>query len=366
MVEGGIRAPLPFGGTMDRLRKNDINFSLINPGIDLVSGLAKGELAFVTTSTEGVKVIKDLSLPALPPDYEELWGLHHEEMPRTAILTTPHCSASECHKLRASRESRTKGLNLHLNSTRDLFGTSEEAIANFAEDLNAFRPQLILCDPVYLHWFALRARELGFGLPPIDLILSSYEYLSHCQRRALERMFECKVRNLYTCTELGGCMLGVECGHGHWHVREDHCIMQIADGMILATTTANRIMPLMRYEVGDRARWTDVDCDGPLSDWPTFEFHGPADATIKVNDWTILTTKDVDDILAPFTDIEFYQCIQYEDGRLEIKLIHNGRLLVEERVEDGFAALLGIRPNVKRVTRLDPEPSLKFRLVKRR
>lgn len=366
------------------LKKSDLreNFdNLLSGSADISDGLASGRLRIARTSgttDERIQVISDTTVDQVPPDYEKVWGLDFAgRTPRTAILTTPLCSTTECHLGRLPLEKRVHhGIVLYLNSTEDLFSAPEALIRNIAEELWTFRPEILLVNPYYLMWFGREAQRLGLDLPKVDVILTSYQYASTIHKRGLERMFGAPVYNTYSATELAGCRLGVECKNGHWHVYEDHSIIEIMGrdgeapvgevGSVVATVVAGKLMPLIRYEVGDLARIVDADCGCALSDWQCLEFHGRRKDALQL-DGRMFTTKEIDDILAEVADIDFYRCSQTGEAALTIDIVPApGMAVPRDDIERLMRTRLPVRDIVIRaVTRLDPEPSMKFRLTAR-
>jgi phenylacetate-CoA ligase len=364
------------------LKKSDLrdNFMrLLAECVDLPLGLANGRFNIARTSgttDERVQVISDSNLDRVPPDYKNVWGVDFSgRTPRTAILTTPLCSATECHLGKSTMEERTKfGIVLYLNSTEDLFGASDTLIRNFAHELWLFRPEILLVNPFYLLWFGLEAQRLGIDLPPVELILTSYQFTSKGQVRALQNLFGTKVYNTYTATELSGCTAGVQCKNGNWHVCENHSVLEIVDqdtalptkdiGSILITPAAGRVMPLIRYEVGDLARFVDIDCDCPLSNWQCFEFHGRRKDVLDFGG-AVFTTKQIDDLVSEVEHVNFYRCTQVADAKLVFDFIPAPGFSVSESeiIEKIRSTLPADEIVVRRVSRLEPEPSMKFRLT---
>jgi len=355
--------------------------SLLADSVDIPEGLASGRLRIARTSgttDERVQVISDTTIDQVPPDYEEVWGLDFSgRTPRTAILTTPLCSATECHLGKLPLEQRVHhGIVLYLNSTEDLFSAPEALIRNIAEELWAFRPEILLVNPYYLMWFGREAQRLGLDLPKIELILTSYQYASKIHKRALATLFGAPVYDTYSATELGGCRLGVECKNGHWHVYEDHAIIEIMDengisspdgiGSVVTTVVAGRLMPLIRYEVGDIARLADIDCNCALSDWQCLEFHGRRKDVLHLGG-RMFTTREIDDILAEIADVDFYRCTQTGDAALTIDVVPApGTAVRRDEIERLVRARLPVNDVIIRpAQRLDPEPSMKFRLTAR-
>lgn len=363
------------------LRKSDVQENLddlISSAADISSGLADERYTVARTSGtagERMQVFVDREMDHVPPDYEEVWGLSLGDTPRTAILTTPLCTATECHLGRSTMAERTKfGIVLYLNSTDDLFNAPEALIRNFAEELWTFRPQLLLVNPFYLMWFGREAQRLKIGLPPVEAILTSYQYAARSQRKALREMFGAPVFDLYTATELCGCMIGVECKNGHLHVFENHSIVEVTPdvehhfsdgvGSLLVTNFASRIMPLLRYEVGDLARLVEKDCDCPLSDWQCMELHGRVKDAVAIKDrW--FTTKEIDDVISAADGIDFYRLTVVGGASADLELIPApqsdpwaSELVARLRSELGLSNV-----NVRRVSELRPERSMKFPLT---
>ncbi len=367
---------------LPRMRKSDIrgNFDrLLDEQIDVAQRLASGTLSLARTSgttEERIQVLSDTTIDRVPPGYEAAWGVRHgDKVPKTAVLTSPICSATECRLGKSPMSERMwHGSTLFLNSVEDLFSAPDASIKNFSDELCQYNPEFILANPIYLHWFARRALELRLPLPKPELILSTYQYLSGVQKRSLEKIFSTRVLNTYTATELAGSFVGVECGNGCWHVREDHSIMEILSdepavfsdgvGQILVTTISNLVMPLVRYDIGDVGRLTDRDCPCELSDWQCFEFHGRRNDSICLKGRR-LTTKQVDDVIAQVPGLDFYQCIQLGDSDLRIDAIPASgcalpQLELSQRVRDAFEVE---HVQIHDVARLDPAPSMKFRLT---
>lgn len=358
------------------LRKADIreNFDrLLSKSVNITKGLASGTLRIARTSgttDERIQVISDLTIDQVPPDYEKVWNIDLAgRTPRTAILTTPICSATECHLGKAPMHERIHHeIVLYLNSTEDLFSAPEALTRNIIEELLEFRPDFLLVNPYYLMWFGREAIRLGLALPKIELILTSYQYASQIHKRALAAMFGAPVYNSYSATELAGCMLGVECKNGRWHAYENHSIIEILGdetiGPVAATVFAGRLMPLIRYEVGDLARMDDADCDCPLSDWQCFEFHGRQKDTLIFSGRSF-TTKQVDDMMARVAGIDFYRCVQDSESSVVLDIIPSpGMPMPRQEIEECLRSGLPVeRIGIHQVARLDPEPSMKFRLT---
>lgn len=126
--------------------------------------------------------------------------------------------------------------------------------------LNQFQPALVLGYPGAL---TLLAREQVAGRLAIgpSLIGSGGDWLAPTARREIEAAFGCRVRENYGATEFPA--LAWECRAASLHVGEDWAILEPVDERYqpvppgqasytaLLTNLANRVQPIIRYELGD-------------------------------------------------------------------------------------------------------------------
>jgi len=208
--------------------------ALIADGVNVPGLMESGDLTFSATSGttgERLQVISDTRLAALPPGHEALWGLParpDDTLPRTAVFTSPVCTGPVCHLGKASMAERTcAGNTLFLNSTDDIFAITRPLAENIVAELQQFRPDFIVANPVYLCVLAERAAAWNLQIPPPAAIISTYQFLSRCQRRILRRNFDCPVFDFLAATDLGGSKVAVECLHGARHLRLDHAVTEV-------------------------------------------------------------------------------------------------------------------------------------------
>jgi len=352
---------------------------LIATNADIQQGILDERVSIARTSgttSERIQVFSDMTLDRVPPEYMRVWKQEFQSsMPRTAVLTSPRCSATECNLGKATLEDRTKyGSLLYLNSTSDLFSAEESLVQNIINELWSFQPEILLVNSIYLHWIGREAIRMKLPIPDIKLVLTSYQYTSKIQKRAIKNIFNADVYNTYSATELAGSSIGVECSEGRWHVREDQSILEFVNeggeaankevGSILVTTVSNRVMPLFRYNVGDLAEPVDIQCDCPLSDWRCFEFHGRKSDAIEI-DGKHLTTKNVDDIISEFTGIDFYRFTETSCRVFLLEIVPKPFFSINlKAITENINLSIPIgQTKVRIVGRFDPLASLKYPLV---
>ncbi len=146
---------------------------------------------------------------------------------------------------------------------------TEQAMAEFHDEMRRFRPKIVLA---YARSAALFARFLkAQGLAPYrpESIVTSAEVLETEDRAVIEEVFGCPVFNRYGCREVS--VIASECSaHQGLHVMAEGLYVEIVrggrparmgeDGEILVTDLLNRAMPLIRYRIGDVAAWEEGNC----------------------------------------------------------------------------------------------------------
>ncbi|MBI1947878.1 MAG: alpha/beta fold hydrolase [Deltaproteobacteria bacterium] len=316
------------------------------------------------TTDERLQVVFDPKAGTLPPDYQSLWDLE-EPIDKGAIFTSPICAGFECHLGKATQAERTRGVTLTLNSCDDLMAITDTEVKAIVSEMHGYAPRMLFVNPWYATWFLRRVRALELTLPPVAVVLSSYQFLTLRHRKLLREGFGAKVFSYYGATDLGGALIGTECSQGRMHVREDHVFFEIVhrrkDGLghIAVTTLASPHMPLVRYLVGDLARETTCTC--PRVEWPAFILEGRAKDALLSTGGAIITTREVDAAIGEL-DLDYW--------RLHQESVDGYRLTCmpaadwsRERVLQRLGYLLGpgARVTVDIVDAFSPERSLKFR-----
>jgi putative adenylate-forming enzyme len=130
-----------------------------------------------------------------------------------------------------------------------------QPMSDVVEQLNSFRPQLIVGPPSLLGLLA-DARQQGRLRAAPTRLISVAEVIEPRDRERLERTFQVSVGEVYQCTE---GLVAVTCRHGSLHVQEDVMVMQTE---ALAPHDATRVTPILtdlwrraqpivRYRLGD-------------------------------------------------------------------------------------------------------------------
>ncbi len=140
---------------------------------------------------------------------------------------------------------------------------SEERLAAWVRLIRRWRPSLLYGYASALEQLARHVADRGLA-PPDSLIgaYSTAEMLDDAARARMEAAFGCKVFNQYGCREVPN--IAWECRHGGMHVMADlvHLESVNVDGAdrLLVTSLSNRLMPFIRYELGDAGRLLEGEC----------------------------------------------------------------------------------------------------------
>lgn len=105
-------------------------------------------------------------------------------------------------------------------------------------------------------------------LDSLRRIFSGSEVLGDALRRRLQQYFGVPVIDNYGSTE---AFVAWECPRGSYHVNAEHVVVEIVDhdgnpaapgtmGRVIVSTLHNRLMPLVRYEIGDYAIVSGEPC----------------------------------------------------------------------------------------------------------
>jgi phenylacetate-coenzyme A ligase PaaK-like adenylate-forming protein len=136
-------------------------------------------------------------------------------------------------------------------------------------DLNEFQPVVLGGYPSALEILAHEQEAGRLRIHPV-LITAAGETLTPQKRQLIGKAFGCRVGNYYGSSEAIG--LTFECAAQRLHVNSDWYILEAVDEHdrpvppghrsdgVLVTNLANRIQPLIRYQMGDRVTIDAESC----------------------------------------------------------------------------------------------------------
>lgn len=123
-----------------------------------------------------------------------------------------------------------------------------------------YNPKWMFGFPSILNSIASYINNNNIHINGLEYIECMGEVLFPHVRANLSKAFcTAHVSNMYGSTETG--VIALECPFGHMHILEQNCIVEVSpNNSLILTSLVNRIMPFIRYEIGDIAFVKNVEC----------------------------------------------------------------------------------------------------------
>jgi phenylacetate-CoA ligase len=145
-----------------------------------------------------------------------------------------------------------------------IYHLSPDNMRSYVDFLRNYKPSVVMGYPSALQTLAEYAIEHDYLPAPAEVVITSSEILSERARQAIEQTWQCSVRDGYGAVE--GCVFAFQCEFGSYHVSPDVGMTEIIAetgapchpgelGEVVCTGFHNLLQPLIRYRLGDQARW---------------------------------------------------------------------------------------------------------------
>jgi putative adenylate-forming enzyme len=133
-------------------------------------------------------------------------------------------------------------------------------LAELVKELNAMQPAILFSYPTVMALLANEQRRGRLRIKP-TLVATIAEWLGREARDEIAAAFNCPVRDTYAASECMG--IAFDCNEGKLHVNADWVILEPVDAhyqpippgetsrTALLTNLANRVQPIIRYDLGD-------------------------------------------------------------------------------------------------------------------
>lgn len=201
---------------------------------------------------------------------------------------------------------------------------SQVQLRDWAAAIRSYRPVLLQGYASILAEVARFIVAEGLRVPDtLRGVFSTAEVLDEAQRQIMERAFGCKVFNQYGSREIPN--IACECRHGNQHVFTDMVFLESVrldeEDRLIVTSLTNRLMPFIRYDIGDSGRLKDGTC-ACGSPFPLMEM-----GTCRRND--LIRTRGGKSIhpsyfnrlLYGLTQISQYQYVQEDLDRITLNVV---------------------------------------------
>lgn len=205
-------------------------------------------------------------------------------------------------------------------------------LPDLVRDLNEFRPAILGTYPTAMAVLAAE-REAGRLRIAPALALTGAERLTAATRDRIASAFGCPVRDTYAASEFMG--LAYDCERGRLHVNADWLVLEPVDGdyrpvspgtpsyTALLTNLANRVAPLLRYDLGDSVmEFPDpCPCGSPL---PSIRVEGRRDEILTFPSSSgrpvPLLPLALETVVEEIPGVGSYQIVQTGPDRLRLRL----------------------------------------------
>ncbi|WP_096186404.1 phenylacetate--CoA ligase family protein [Evansella halocellulosilytica] len=217
------------------------------------------------------------------------------------------------------------------NKTMKIFSV-HKALPELVAELNDYQPTMILG---YASVVSLLASEQEAGRLKINpvLVQPGGESLPESEFERIAKAFKAKVRTAYSATECA--FMASSCEHGWLHIDSDWVILEPVDAdykptpvgeqshTVLLSNLANRIQPVLRYDLGDSilTRPEPCPCGNPL---PAIRING------RSNDVLTFSTAEGEEVtITPLAfgtlfdrtpGIDLFQIVHIEPTTIKVRL----------------------------------------------
>jgi phenylacetate-coenzyme A ligase PaaK-like adenylate-forming protein len=207
-----------------------------------------------------------------------------------------------------------------------------EPLPRLVAELNAYQPAFVASYPTMLFLLAGEKSARRLTIAPACL-WSGGEYLAPAARTEIERAFDCPIANEYGASECMSIAFG--CREGWLHVNADWVVLEAVDRdyrptppgapshTALLTNLANRVQPVIRYDLGDSiiVKPEPCACGNPL---PAIQVEGRRDdiVALAAADGRIvrLLPLALSTVVEEATGVHRFQIVQDAADRLRLRL----------------------------------------------
>jgi phenylacetate-CoA ligase len=255
-----------------------------------------------------------------------------------------------------------------------IYHLSSTFLPSYMEFLRAYRPSVIMGYPSALYTVARYALDHHDLPAPAKAVFTTSEVVLDHARIVIETAWQCRLYDRYGAVE--ACLFASQCEYGCYHISPEVGIIEIVDhrgkpvppgviGEVTCTGLQNVLQPLIRYKIGDVARWA-------IEQYCSCGRHMPILEAIEGRYEDICCTFDGREMLrfdTVFKGIEHITEAQVVQEKLDLFSVY----LVPargfdrydiEKIQSNMRLHVGnVHTNVKPVDAIPRSPSGKFRAV---
>jgi phenylacetate-CoA ligase len=152
-----------------------------------------------------------------------------------------------------------------------IYHLSPRFLPHYLDFFRSYRPRIVMGYPSALATIASYVLEKNDPPPPVKAVFTTSETVTADARERIEKAFQCRVHDRYCAVEM--CLFASQCEYNRYHISPEVGIIEIVDshgkkvpagvmGQVICTGLQNTLQPLIRYQIGDVARWAmDQNCE---------------------------------------------------------------------------------------------------------
>lgn len=202
-----------------------------------------------------------------------------------------------------------------------------------AEWLQRQNPDYLLTHPTIGRRLAVHCRDRHIQLPRLKQVITIAENLKPEVRTAVREVWGVPLVDIYSTREIG--YVALQCpDHEHYHVQSEHVFVEVLDehgkpcqagevGKLLVTSLHNLAMPLIRYDLGDYVELGPACPCGrglPVISRIVGRTQNMLVMPSGERRWPLLSSVDIEAMLAIAPAIRQYQFVQKARDRIELRL----------------------------------------------
>ncbi len=202
--------------------------------------------------------------------------------------------------------------------------------------------------------------ERSLEVTPPRAIITTSEMLLPTWRRRIEEVFGVPLFDEYGCND--GGTLSLSCAAGRYHLAENVSIVEVVDGDsacppgtegdVVVTNLHARVMPFLRYRVGDRAVLGEGRCPCGVGGATLQRLVGREADQLQLPDGRVLSPQALWSIFKTTPHVRGWQVVQPKLDRVTVRLdVERGFDAVEEeRITRSFQGHCGAGVQVETTT----------------
>lgn len=243
----------------------------------------------------------------------------------------------------------------------------------YADELKRFRPRELIGYPSAISDLAYHYLDAGIspGFKP-DAVITNSETLLAWQRELIEKAFNCPVYDYYGTAEY--VVFAGQEPDGRYRLNPILGVTEVLndsrepslEGSLVATTLTNRVMPLLRYEVGDSGMAVSEGMTASVV-YQLERINGRMDDYIEMPDGRRIGR--LDHVFKGITAFREAQIVQNSRKTCTVYVVTSGSLSsdLESRIKHNFHARVGreLSISVERINEIPRSSNGKFKNVVR-